>query len=116
MRGPHPVFESFPQVVLNSEPNAVRHRAARDCPLSIGVPVVEHLAQLRQQSLADGGPVSAAINQGLEVAFEVCPTDLPLLKRIITAVAIGTHYAAIIRSQGPLNGGRRAGQTDPGSD
>ena len=69
VRGPHPVFESLPQVVLHSEPNAIRHRAARDCPTAIGVPVVEHRAQVCQQSLAYLFSVSAAIDQGLEVAF-----------------------------------------------
>ena len=77
VRGLPPVFESLPQVVLNSEPNAVRHRAARDCPGTIIVPVVEHLAQLGQQPLADGGTGSTTITQSLEVACEVRPADLP---------------------------------------
>ncbi len=113
VRGPHPVFESLPQVVIYSESNAACHRAARGRSGAIGVPVNEHLPQVRQQSLANHRPLSAAIDQGLEVAFSVGSADLSIIRRVITAIAIGTHHAAIVGAQHALDGGRRTGQTDP---
>ena len=77
------------------------------------MPVVEHMAHGLQPPLAEGGTLTAAIDQGLEVAFEVRPADLPaFIKDIITAVAIGTHHPAIVLFQHALNRGRGAGQTD----
>ena len=114
VRRPHRIFECLPQVKMDAVANQGRHRSACDCPASIRVPMVEHRAQVRQQSLADLRPVWAAIDQSLKIAFEVCPADLPLfIIIVITAIAIGTHHPAIVISEHALNGGRRASQTDP---
>ena len=74
MRGPLPVFQGFPQRVVDREDVAL-HRRPLDLSLAIAVPVMEDLVEMFHQSIADQARFAAGIDQSVKVAFQVSPTD-----------------------------------------
>ena len=118
MRGPLPVFQGFPQRVVDREDVAL-HRRPLDLSLAIAVPVMEDLVEMFHQSIADQARFAAGIDQSVKVAFQVSPTDLPPpVEGAVSAIAVGPDDATEVLPEQVLNdrGGARQSDREDGVD
>ena len=71
-----PDFQGFPQRVVDRE-NVALHRRPLDLSLEITVPMMEDLVEMFHQSITNQAWFATGIDQNLNVAFQMRPTDLP---------------------------------------